>query len=115
MTDPKLLSADDWSTPVTFKVANRSRGIQTTRQTAREGAREVKGKVQLIKPWVYGEGAQGGYFRGRIPNIRFSNLYWETFRPMDADRTWRHLESGVVVPMNGENDPKPLATAWTYN
>jgi len=111
--DISMLSADDYATPYTLQPALRSRGNTTTHQLDKARTRTVKGKAQLVKPWFYGDGPHGGYFRGRVPHIRWTNADWENWRPMSPDRTWRHLSSGLVVPMNGPNDHPIIRDAAT--
>ena len=94
----------------TCRMASVCRGnvVNTSRQDLRSLARLVKEKAQIVKPWVYAPGSNGGYHRGRHP-LRTTNFYWEHWRPMTADGTWRHLQDGGVFPMNGVNDPRPIA------
>jgi len=86
----------------------RGESVESARQNIKAGCRTVKGLAQSVKPWVYATGSSGGYFRGRHP-MRYTNIYWENWRPMTSDGTWRHFENGGVFPMNGTNDPKPIA------
>lgn len=91
------------------RVATVCRGadLVAARQNSFPLTRLVKGKAQIVKPWVYTVGANGGYFRGRHP-FRYTNTSWEASRPMTVDGTWRHLREGGVFPMNGPNDPAPI-------
>lgn len=73
-----------------------------------QAARASNGKALLRKNWVYEGTASGGFVRGRIPHYRTTNRNWENYRPMSAARTWLHLQSGLVVPMNGVNDTLPM-------
>lgn len=93
-------------------VATVCRGTLTeaSRQNLKSLCRSVKGKAQLVKPWVYMPGANGGFFRGRHP-FRYTNDFWEEWRPMTQDGSWRHHRSGGVFPMNGPNDPRPVSDA----
>lgn len=94
------------------RVATVCRGtnIASARQNILSLTRLVKEKAQIVKPWVYMVGANGGYFRGRHP-LRYTNLNWEQWRPMTSDGTWRHLRQSGVFPMNGPNDPRPIGGA----
>jgi len=96
------------------KVANVCRGetVVANRQNSKALCRVVKEKVQIVKPWVYAVGSSGGFHRGRHP-FRTTNEYWENWRPVTSDGTWRHLEDGGVFPMNGVNDPRPISGVAT--
>lgn len=83
-----------------------------SRQAKKSLCRVLKGQAQSVKPWVYASGANGGYHRGRWP-FRYTNTYWEHWRPLSSDGTWRHHEEGGVFPMNGVNDPRPISGVAT--
>jgi len=97
---------------VTGYVASVCRGQDTvgSRQNINTLCRTVKGKAQLVKPWVYMAGPNGGYFRGRHP-FRYTNFYWEAWRPMDPAGAWLHHNESGVFPRNGVNDPRPIINA----
>jgi len=98
---------------VDARVASACRGSLTggSRQNVKSLCRAVKGKAQIVKPWIYVRGVFGGYFRGRHPFARYTNSYWEDMRPMTPTGTWRHITESGVFPMNGPNDPRPIASA----
>lgn len=50
----------------------------------------------------------GACFRGALPLIRGSWIYFETFRPLDAARNWIHVKYGLVVPWGGATKPEPI-------
>lgn len=73
---------------------------------AQDRRRLVNGYAFGRSPWlVMDDVAQGGYVRGRLPLILFSNINFIPRTPLDGAGLWLHLEEGLVVPRNGPNDP----------
>jgi|PlaIllAssembly_1097288.scaffolds.fasta_scaffold00098_6 hypothetical protein len=69
----------------------------------------IPGKLALRVPKVCLDNISGcaGY-RGKLPIIRFTNYYMESYRPLDASGNWLFLYHGLVSPRNGPNDPLPI-------
>ena len=108
----RMLYDDGGIGQINGRVATVCRGtnVAASRQNINTLARVVKGKAQIVQPWVYMEGANGGFFRGRHP-LRYTNLYWESWRPMDPAGAWLHHDESGVFPRNGPNDPRPISNA----
>jgi len=112
MSTLRMLYDDGGVGQINGKIASVCIGQSTvaSRQNIKILCRTVKGKAQLVKPWVYMVGSNGGYFRGRHP-FRYTNFYWEAWRPMDPSGAWLHYNESGVFPRNGVNDPRPVADA----
>lgn len=79
------------------------------------GRRLVNGARALLrKPRVFLDDTVAGaaFPRGTFPDmIKWTNKWFEPFRPMDGAGAWQHLGGGMVVPRNGVNAPIPLIPA----
>jgi len=108
----KMLYDDGGIGQIDGHIASVCKGTNTvgSRQNIKTLCRTVKGQMQLVKPWVYMKGANGGFFRGRFP-FRYTNFYWEAWRPADQAGTWLHYNESGVFPRNGPNDPRPVNDA----
>lgn len=66
------------------------------------------GKAALRTPLVVLDNVVnfGACLRGSMPLIRYADINFEVWRPIDAAGNWINLASGLVVPRNGPNDPR---------
>jgi hypothetical protein len=67
-------------------------------------------KAPVRRPEVFMDNvATGAYLRGRFPPIlgQTYQLY-DRERPFDSAGNWLHLDSGIIVPRAGADDPLPL-------
>ncbi|MGW8180608.1 MAG: hypothetical protein ACWGQW_17890, partial [bacterium] len=112
--DINLSMLDELLQPSTFQIALFNEGTQTLAvsppyQTHLD-KRVIDERAKLEKPWVYAGGSvYGGYPRGKIPHLRFTNRHWEKWRAMDSSYDWFHLAAGLCLQMMGEDDllPRP--------
>jgi hypothetical protein len=67
------------------------------------------GQLALRIPRMYGGNiAANACYRGKIPLVRFANMYLDSYRPVDSGGDWLYMTRGLVLPRNGPNDRLPV-------
>ena len=112
MLDGAVIPAPIYCYPA-FPIQDETTDIDTDCFCRRIGWRLANGNpggTPLIKANVYlgNTAVVGACRRGRLPHIRFGNVYFQDRRPLDAAGNWLHWDQGVMYPRNGPYDQLPL-------